>query len=285
MANSILKGNVNKDDSFASVIIRLIPKKNFNKNQPLINDLGPISLTNSLFRLINYAFSQRLMPCANRIISYQQQAFLPGRNIHLHIEATRILAQNLQSSRSTLRSHLFLIDLKKAFDSVDHNYIRKLLHHLHFQTIFIESVILQSSLSSAHILLNNHVHLQKILLSRGVRQGLPFSPVIFNIAIEPLIRKLSSTLAGLAHQPYPHSLHDPNPPPVQTTVNVLAFADDIIIFNKNETDLLKAMELIHAFSSFSNLQMNESKSVVYSNKTHQHHLILFYVINIFLYIC
>jgi hypothetical protein len=103
--------------------------------------------------------------------------------------------------------------------------------------MFIESVIIQSSLSSAHILLDDHAHLDKLPLSRGVPQGLPFSPAIFNIAIEPLIRKLSSALAGLAHQLYPHSLHDPNPLPAQTTVKVLAFADDIIIVNKNETEL------------------------------------------------
>jgi hypothetical protein len=39
-------------------------------------------------------------------------------------------------------------------------------------------------------------------LTRGVRQGLPFSPLIFNMAIQPLISKLHITITGMTFNPY-----------------------------------------------------------------------------------
>lgn len=188
IANYILRGNLTKGSSISKVFIKLIPKKNHDpKNQDFsIDTVRPISLTNSIFRLINYVITQRLMIPINRIVQFNQQAFLHHRNIHFNIETTKMIAQNLYSTQSPSNQHLLLIDFTKAFDTIDHTFIRKILQHLQFPDMLINSILTQSNSSVAHILNGQHVNNQQIPLLKGVRQGLPFSPLIVIIAIEPL---------------------------------------------------------------------------------------------------
>lgn len=266
LGNAILNGHVNKNDAFAKVLIKLIPKKSFNKETPKIDDLRPISLTNTIFRLINYTITQRIMPIANRIILYNQQAFLWNRNIHFNIEVAKIVAQDIENRMPSTHQHMFMIDLRKAFDTLNHSYIEQLFTHLGFPPIFTKSILLQSSLSYAQILNGNMISNHRIELKRGVRQGLPFSPVIFNIAIEPLLRKLQSSLEGIKYTPSPRTHLTNQPLTLQTRIKTLAFADDILLFNNDTHDLEKGLSIIEIFSHFSHLQLNPTKSTAYANE-------------------
>lgn len=321
LANYILKGKLKENSSITTVLIKLIPKKNFSpqSESSLLDTTRPISLTNSIFRLINYALTQRLMTPINRIVQYNQQAFLHNRNIHLNIETTKIIAQNLLSSQEIQQQHLFLIDFRKAFDTIDHTYIQKILELYEFPNTIIKSIITQSNTSSAYITNDNFIHKQNISLKKGVRQGLPFSPLIFILAIEPLLLRIKETISGITFNPYskgdsqikPKQLVGPTPPTINLntlsnfqngtytsnlnslettiskdaitttyilpTIKTLAFADDVIIFNNDNKDFQKTLEIINNFSSISNLYMNDSKSLVYTNdfnlskQTHEIH--------------
>jgi hypothetical protein len=68
LANYILEGKLRQTDGIGKVLIKLIPKKSYREDQPSIDDLRPISLTNSSLRLINFSLSKRIMPIANRLI-------------------------------------------------------------------------------------------------------------------------------------------------------------------------------------------------------------------------
>ena len=58
-------------------------------------------------------------------------------------------------------------------------------------------------------------------LGKGVRQGNPLSPALFNIGLEPLLHKFDQTLTAVKLEN-------------GYSVNVLAYADDITIFVDNE---------------------------------------------------
>ena len=70
---------------------------------------------------------------------------------------------------------MLLIDYKKAFDSIDHNYIYATLKLLNFGEDLISWVKLFLTERIAHILLGGHLTL-KILLEQGVPQGDIISP-------------------------------------------------------------------------------------------------------------
>ncbi|KAG0686443.1 hypothetical protein C6P40_004087, partial [Pichia californica] len=91
--------------------------------------LRPIALTNTIFRLTNFILTNRAMPIMNRIISQQQQAFLPSRNIHLNVQVAKITTHHIQNQPSSTPQHLLLVDMAKAFDTLSHQYLQKILEH------------------------------------------------------------------------------------------------------------------------------------------------------------
>lgn len=243
--------------------------------------MRPISLTNTVYRLINYSLTQRLMPIINRIIWYPQQAFLHQRNIHYNIETTRIIAQNILKGSPQATNNVFLTDLKKAFDSVNHESLLKILRKLDFPITIIQSIYNQSHGTISQILNGKNIHQFVITMNRGVRQGLPFSPLIFNLMIEPLIRQLHNQLNGINYHPHPTYSPDLPQPKSSTQLQVLAFADDIIIFNQDLQDFQHGIAIINLFSRISNLHLNEKKSIIYchpvnidtiQNYSNDHHL-------------
>ena len=94
----------------------------------------------------------------------------------------------LHCNKKGLDGLLLLIDFKKAFDSIDHNYIYDTLRILNFGEDIISWMKLFLTERIAHILLGGHLTL-KILLEQGVPQGDIISPFIFIIAVEILLIK------------------------------------------------------------------------------------------------
>ncbi|OXT14627.1 hypothetical protein B9K06_25375 [Bacillus sp. OG2] len=261
------------------VLIKLIPKKNFNPALPQASCLRPISLTNTSYRLINYMLTKRSMPLFDKIISNFQQAFITGRDMHLHIQSTRLVANYIHQHDKP--HSMLLLDIAKAFDTVSHNFIRILMNKAGFPQHFINTIIVQSSCGNAHLLNGNRKSLHPISLKRGVRQGLPISPLIFNLCIEPLIYRLDKELQGIIYNPLqvPHAsttsnglqllpsssaspLH-PNFEGLTQIVKVQAFADDLIIFNNDVLDIKKALSLCKQFGTISGLRLNPQKSTIF----------------------
>ena len=110
--------------------IALIPKK---LKCHLPSDFRPISLCNVIYKVIAKSLANRLKPHLPNYIHPSQQAFIQGRRISNNI----IIAQEIAHffSLFSFRSHDFMlkIDLAKAFDRLEWNFIttalaRKCLH-------------------------------------------------------------------------------------------------------------------------------------------------------------
>ena len=82
------------------------------------------------------------------------------------------------------------LDAKKAFDSVDHGYIRRCLRAFGFSSFIDIFDVLFKGLKSKIIINGQAVEGFDIL--RGVKQGDALSCVLFIMCIEPLIRNIKS---------------------------------------------------------------------------------------------
>jgi hypothetical protein len=118
-------------------------------------------------------------------------------------------------------------------------------------------------------------------MKKGVRQGLPFSPLIFILSIDILIKKLDGILNGIkidnedttecivsnSKLSDNKSFKLNSSSPSSITVKSLAFADDIAVFNSSKDDMLNSLQILSEFASFSNLRLNQRKTIIYTNHT------------------
>lgn len=207
----LLSQHLNNSDpstpaSVQKSLIRLIPKPAYKAEHPSPNDIRPISLRNSLIRIINHHITQRLIKILSSRISPLQQAFMPGRNIYRNIFTARIMTQQLVSQKppenytpteSSELHHITLLDIAKAFDTITTFYIHQVLQKMDFPATFINYILDHIGNNYGQLLNGNQIYHPPIAIQNGVRQGLPISPILFNLCLEPLIAKLSTNLTGM----------------------------------------------------------------------------------------
>lgn len=121
----------------------------------------------------------------NDFISDQQFTFLPDCSIHHALLLTN------ESLHAAIRSHLEFVfmkmDIVKAFDMLEGNFLFQVLKHIGFRPNFISFVRALTSNASFAVLVNGK--LTKLFpMTRFVRQGCPLSPLLFIIAADMLSR-------------------------------------------------------------------------------------------------
>lgn len=139
--------------NFNANILVLIPKV------PCVTCLGdyrPIALANFQFKVVAKILAHRLAIISMRIVSINQMGFLRECNISdcviIASEASNLLDKNNFGGNLALK-----VDIRKAFDTLDWNFLLLLLQHFGFNTTFCNwiSVILHSARLS--ILVNGKV--------------------------------------------------------------------------------------------------------------------------------
>ncbi|GMG45187.1 unnamed protein product [Ambrosiozyma monospora] len=129
-----------------------------------------------------------------------------------------------------------MIDFKKAFDRVRLDYLKRVLEFLRFPPLAVEFICRTQDSGHAQLLNGKFIVQQPIPLQRGVRQGFGISPVLFLLAIEPLLKKLEEKLDGIIYQPL-SQFESGMPDAYATTVLIQAYADDVATFNATAEDV------------------------------------------------
>ena len=135
------------------------------------------------------AISNRIKKVLGSIINDSQTGFLKGRYIGENILTIFEVFEHLnEENKSGL---IFFADFEKAFDSVDHNYIFKVLDYFNFGNSFISWIKMFYKDAQSCIINNGHMS-DFFKIERGVRQGCPLSPYLFILAIEVLYKSVNN---------------------------------------------------------------------------------------------
>ena len=148
------------------------------------------------------------------------------------------------------------IDLQKAFDTLDWNFILTVLSVMQFPSQYIAWIRNCFTTSMFSLYINGGLvgYFRGV---RGVRQGDPMSPYLFMIAMNVLSKLLDATVVDEVF-----SFH-----PKCKKVNLphLCFVDDLLIFSKgNLSSIVGIQKVLHIFYSYSRLQLNNAKSELFS---------------------
>ena len=155
------------------------------------------------------------------------------------------------------------IDLAKAFDRLEWNFIVSALARKGLHCHFINLVHACISSPTFSVLVNGQPS-HKFRSFRGIRQGCPMSPYLFVIAINELSIALNEALAAQNLQGI--SL-GPNCP----SIHSLLFADDLLVCGQATIQEANAMaQLIQHFCSISGQTPNWPKSaILFSSRVSQ----------------
>jgi len=122
--------------------ITLIPKPGKDKRQ--LDNLRPITLLNTDYKVFSGSIATRLKKGIADIISETQSGFIKGRVIYNNI---RLVMNSLDYSDLIDDDRFILfLDFYKAFDSVEHKFILKTLHHFGFGDKFKDTHMLYSDI-------------------------------------------------------------------------------------------------------------------------------------------
>jgi hypothetical protein len=146
-------------------IITLLDK---GKDRTLLQNWRPITLLNVDYKILSKVLAERMKQFLPKLINHNQVGYVKGRNI---IDNIRTVSDLLFLTKNeNIGGMIIGIDFKKAFDSVNWNFLTKTLKHYNFGDFFIKWVKTLYRNSSSCII--NNGRLSSIFqLGRGVRQG------------------------------------------------------------------------------------------------------------------
>ena len=239
----LLPNNINSN------LIVLIPKV------PGANSMGdyrPIALANFQFKIVTKIVADQLAYITSRIISIEQRGFVRDRNISdciiLASEAINSLDRNQFGGNIALK-----VDISKAFDTLDWNFLVLVLSNFGFETTFIDWILAILKFARLSILVNGRA-VGFFACSRGVRQGDPLSPMLFCLAEEVLSRALSGSVVRGRLTPMSYCRGTTFP------THVL-HADDIMIFCTGlKRNIRELISIFNKYSAISGQIVNNSKS-------------------------
>ncbi len=230
--------------SMRKSVITLIHKKDDKDN---IVNYRPISLTNTDYRILAFVLSSRLQNVASHIVNPDQVAYIKKRFIGTNVRIIQDIFELY--NRKNKSGILMFVDFKKAFDSIEWEFLFEVLGKFNFGETFIKWVKLLYAKPCAFVKNNGHFS-DEFSLSRGVRQGCPVSSLLFILCMEVLSCYIqqNNNIMGL-------SLDDQG---IQH-IKLVQYADDSTLFLRHANELKEAIKCIEVFGSMSGTELNRSK--------------------------
>jgi hypothetical protein len=243
-----ISGKMLKEVNYSFIV--LIPKI---INPSTINHYRPISLCNTIYKVISKLLVDRLRAIIPNLVSPTQLAFIPGRWI---AENQLIVQEILHSFKKRKVKGGFVavkLDLQKAYDRVHWGFLKIVLNQFGFYPKFVGWIMECISSVSFSILVNGGIT-KKLRPSRGLRQSDPLSPYLFILDQEVLSRLIDREF-------FQGSISG-----VKMTVNGPAFthvmyADDIMLFAKANSREVQILDnCLVTYCEWSGQRINRNKS-------------------------
>ncbi|VFQ82903.1 unnamed protein product [Cuscuta campestris] len=215
--------------SYGSTFLSLIPKINDPRQ---FGDYRPISLSTFMSKINTKILANRLQKLLPKVISAEQTGFQTHKGIEEQILLTEEMVHKIDSSTRG-RNVVIKLDMAKAFDNMEWDFIRVMLNSMGFS--LQSTQLLLANLQATHIsILINGSPCGFFKMARGVKQGDPLSPLLFILASEGLSRMIMSQMESGTIANY-NTGRD-------ILVSHLAFADDIIIFSNGDGKNLRKLK-------------------------------------------
>ena len=204
------------DAGSLEAIISVIPKEG--KDESLCSSYRPISLLNIDLKIFSKILAIRMENVMQDMVHTDQVGFIIGRQGRDNGIRTLLVIEEIRKSGAP--GLLLSIDAEKAFDRVDWGFMQHTLESMGFGPRIRGWVRSLYNRPIARVKVNGTLS-ELFEMKNGTRQGCPLSPMLFTLALEPLLRTIrqNSDIKGLISGGEEHK--------------IAAYADDILFYVMN----------------------------------------------------
>ena len=247
-------------ESLGHALICLIPKQD---PPETVKHLRPISLCNTLYKLVTKILVNRLKPWIPEWISPNQNSFIKGRGPKVNLVVASEILHSMHKKKGKTGWFALKVDLEKAYDRMEWSFVRKCLDYHNLDIASINLIVNCISKASSSVLVNGK-KTESFTHSRGLRQGDPMSPYIFNMCFEQLTSLINLACEKGDWTPFWVGKK-------RVKVSHLLFKDDLLLFGKvDESTTFAVRDIMTEFGRISGQKVNENKSrLVFSPNTQE----------------
>ena len=161
------------------------------------------------------------------------------------------MRQILEGIKNDTKAALINLHQSKAFDRVDHRFLAAVLETAGFQPEFRKWISILYHNPQAVMQVNGRCS-GAFAIERSVQQGCPLSPLLYVLALEPLLRRLRDGGARPALRGILLS--------GSVRAKISAFADDITVFVSRRRDIVAVKEAVARYEKVAGAKVNFDKS-------------------------
>ena len=204
-------------------------------------------------KILTRALAIRLKMVIHTLINKDQQAFVYSRYLgNSLLDLYAIAANAIDTDENVLAISL---DIEKAFNSVNWDFLYKLLYAYDFPEQYVQWIKLMHIGKELRIFNNGHSS-SPVHVSNGLAQGCSMSPLFFIICIEALARVIrgNDQIEGV-------SVENAEMGRREKKVGMVAY-DTMIAIKATATSFIETVKVLKAFEMISGLKVNYEKSVI-----------------------
>ena len=232
-------------NSWAFELISLIHKKG---DQRDLDNYRGICVSSALLKTLCTLLNNRLQNlCSeNGLLSKNQIGFQKKCRTSDHI----LTLKNLVKKYVTIgkeKLYVCFVDFEKAFDSVWHKGLFKKLENYGIDGQALNLIIDLYRKTRCSVKVENNIT-EFFSYEKGVRQGCPLSPLLFNLYVNDLLDTINK-----------NSTEDVHLNPINK-INALLYADDLVLISPTKDGLQRQIDTLHEYCKKWRLKINSTKT-------------------------